>query len=169
LRNVFFLSDHHFGHAHIIDYEARPFANVGEMTEAMIEKWNAVVGKKDQVFHLGDFSFLNMDKTKAVVSRLNGEKTLILGNHDRGRSKSWWREAGFQEVSEYPIVYGGFYFLSHEPMYMNKQMPYVNLHGHIHGQRYEGNQYVNLCVEHWDYTPVAFETIRELVVPSEEQ
>lgn len=167
--HVYMISDHHFGHKNIIDFESRPFGDVREMTESMIDKWNAVVGKEDSVFHLGDFSFLNMEKTSAIIARLNGHKTLIMGNHDRGRSKRWWLEAGFDEVSEHPIVYGGFFFLSHEPMYMNKHMPYVNIHGHIHGQKYEGNQYVNVSVEHWDYTPVLFEDIKKLVVPSEEQ
>lgn len=169
MANVFMTSDHHFGHKHIIDFESRPFADSEEMTRIMMEKWNAVVGKGDRVFHLGDFSFLNRVKTKEIVAGLNGYKVLILGNHDRGRSRSWWLDTGFDEVSEYPIVYGGFFFLSHEPMYMNKHMPYVNIHGHIHGQKYEGTQYVNVSVEHWDYTPVPFETIKAMVVPSEEQ
>lgn len=169
MAGVFMISDHHFGHKSIIDFESRPFADAEEMTETMIDKWNAAVGKDDKVFHLGDFSFLNREKTTAIVSRLNGYKTLILGNHDRGRSRAWWLETGFQEVSEYPIVYGGFFFLSHEPMYMNKHMPYVNIHGHIHGQKYEGSHYFNVSVEHWDYTPVAFEEIVRRVVPGEEQ
>lgn len=169
MSDVFFISDHHFGHSGIIDFESRPFGSADEMNETMIERWNAVVGKNDHVFHLGDVSFLNKERTREIVTRLNGYKTLIMGNHDRGRSRAWWLEAGFQEVSEYPLVYGGFYFLSHEPMYMNKHMPYVNLHGHIHGQKYEGKQYVNVCVEHWDYRPVPFDRIRELVVPGEEQ
>ncbi|TDG00273.1 metallophosphoesterase [Paenibacillus piri] len=167
--HVYVISDHHFGHANIIDFESRPFTDAEQMTEVMIEKWNAVVQKEDKVFHLGDFSFLNKEKTSAVVSRLNGYKTLIMGNHDRGRTRSWWLSAGFDEVSEHPIVYGGFFFMSHEPMYMNKHMPYVNLHGHIHSQKYEGGQYVNVCVEHWEYTPVSFDTIKAMVVPSEEQ
>ncbi|CAI6083538.1 phosphoesterase [Cohnella sp. JJ-181] len=169
MANTFFISDHHFGHRHIIDFESRPFASAEEMDEAMIERWNAVVGRDDSVFHLGDFSFLNMEKTRGIVSRLNGRKTLILGNHDRGRSRSWWLEAGFEEVSVYPIIYKDFFFLSHEPMYMNKHMPYVNVHGHIHGQKYEGKNYFNVCVEHWDYTPLTFEQIRDAVVASEEQ
>jgi calcineurin-like phosphoesterase family protein len=165
---VFMTSDHHFGHGPIIDYESRPFESAEHMTETMIERWNAVVGKADRVFHLGDFSFLGKSKTADIVSRLHGYKTLILGNHDRSRSRRWWLDAGFDEVSEFPIVYGGFFFLSHEPMYMNKHMPYVNIHGHIHGQRYDSPQYVNVSVELWDYTPVAFETIRDAVVPGEE-
>ncbi|WP_248924717.1 metallophosphoesterase [Paenibacillus hamazuiensis] len=169
MSNVFVISDHHFGHRQIIDFESRPFADAEEMTEVMMQKWNAAVGPQDKVFHLGDFSFLNLAKTKEIVAGLNGRKTLILGNHDRGRPRSWWLEAGFDEVSEYPIVYNGFFFLSHEPMYMNKHMPYVNIHGHIHGQQYESRQYVNVSVELWDYTPVSFEAIREAVVPNEEQ
>ncbi|MFD2328599.1 phosphoesterase [Cohnella sp. GCM10020058] len=169
MAKTFFISDHHFGHRNIIDFESRPFADAEEMTEVMIERWNAVVDKEDEVFHLGDFSFLNMERTRGIVSRLNGRKTLILGNHDRGRSRSWWLEAGFEQVSEYPIIYKDFFFLSHEPMYMNKHMPYVNVHGHIHGQKYEGKNYFNVCVEHWDYTPLTFEQIRDAVVASEEQ
>lgn len=166
---VFMISDHHFGHKNIIDFESRPFADVDEMTGVMIDRWNSVVGKEDKVFHLGDFSFLNREKTREIASQLNGSKFLILGNHDRGRTRKWWMDVGFEEVSEYPIVYGGFYFLSHEPMYMNKTMPYVNIHGHIHGQKYEGAQYFNVSVEHWDYTPIDFEEIQRLTVPSEEQ
>ncbi|WP_042199148.1 metallophosphoesterase [Paenibacillus camerounensis] len=166
--DVFFTSDHHFGHKLIIDFESRPFANVQEMDEAMIENWNASVAAGDTVFHLGDFSFLGLEATRDIVSRLNGYKILILGNHDRGRGRSWWLEAGFDEVSEYPLVYKDFFFLSHEPMYMNRHMPYVNVHGHIHGQKYEGKNHFNICVEHTGYRPLSFESIRDTVVVSEE-
>ncbi|GKS13325.1 metallophosphatase [Paenibacillus chitinolyticus] len=165
----FFISDHHFGHKLIIDFESRPFADADEMTEVMIQKWNAAVGSEDKVFHLGDFSFLNQERTQEIVRKLNGYKFLVLGNHDRGRSRSWWLDAGFDEVSEYPVLYKDFFLLSHEPVYMNKHMPYVNVHGHIHGQKYEGKNYFNVCVEHWDYTPLTFEQIRDAVVVSEEQ
>ncbi|WP_036744962.1 metallophosphoesterase [Paenibacillus sp. HGF7] len=163
------MSDHHFGHKLIIDFESRPFADADEMTDVMIQKWNAVVGSEDKVFHLGDFSFLNQERTQEIVGKLNGYKFLVLGNHDRGRSRSWWLDAGFDEVSEYPVLYKDFFLLSHEPVYMNKHMPYVNVHGHIHGQKYEGKNYFNVCVEHWDYTPLTFEQIRDAVVVSEEQ
>ncbi|MFB7813720.1 metallophosphoesterase [Paenibacillus chitinolyticus] len=165
----FFISDHHFGHKLIIDFESRPFTDADEMTDVMIQKWNAAVGSEDKVFHLGDFSFLNQERTQEIVRKLNGYKFLVLGNHDRGRSRSWWLDAGFDEVSEYPVLYKDFFLLSHEPIYMNKHMPYVNVHGHIHGQKYEGKNYFNVCVEHWDYTPLTFEQIRDAVVVSEEQ
>jgi calcineurin-like phosphoesterase family protein len=168
MSNVYFTSDHHFGHELIIDFESRPFINVQEMDKVMIETWNSVVEDGDTVFHLGDFSFLGLEATRKIVSSLNGRKILILGNHDRGRGRSWWLEAGFDEVSEYPLIYKEFFMLSHEPMYMNKHMPYVNVHGHIHGQKYEGKNHFNICVEHWGYKPLSFAQIRNAVVGSEE-
>ncbi|UQZ37314.1 phosphoesterase [Paenibacillus sp. PK3_47] len=168
MSNVFFTSDHHFGHKQIIDFESRPFKSAEEMDRAMIESWNSVVGTQDTVFHLGDFSFLNLEATRGIVNALNGYKILILGNHDRGRGRSWWLEAGFDEVNEYPLIYKDFFFLSHEPMYMNKHMPYVNVHGHIHGQKYEGKNHFNVCVEHWGYTPLSFGQIKNAVMVSEE-
>lgn len=169
MSKVFFVSDHHFGHSGIMDFESRPFETVDDMNKVMIDRWNAVVRPEDKVFHLGDFSFLNKEKTAGIVSQLRGYKHLILGNHDRGRSRNWWLDVGFDEVSEHPIIYKDFFFLTHEPMYMNKHMPYVNVHGHIHSQKYEGKNYFNVSVEHWNYTPITFEQIRDTVVASEEQ
>lgn len=163
MQRIFFTSDQHFGHKQIIDFEDRPFENVQNMNDSMIMRWNGVVKNDDMVYHVGDFSFMNKEETTNIFKRLNGRKRLILGNHDRARSKSWWKDVGFEEVYEFPIIYKEFYIVSHEPIYLNKHMPYVNLHGHIHGQLYEGMQHINLCVEHWDYTPILFSDIEELV------
>lgn len=84
--NIFFTSDTHFGHRNIIRFCNRPFNSVEEMDETIISNWNAVVNKKDTVYHLGDFCTW---KTKDYLSlfnhyrkRLNGKIFLIEGNHD---------------------------------------------------------------------------------------
>ena len=78
---MFFTSDTHFGHANIIKYCNRPFKNVHEMNEALIEAWNKKVPKNAEVKHLGDFSFKGGDPAKYFY-RLNGKIEFILGNHD---------------------------------------------------------------------------------------
>ncbi len=75
----------HFGHANIIGLAKRPFSDLAEMEEALVENWNRAVNKRDTVYHLGDFAF----KGKALAeyeARLNGTLIRIQGNHD---PKTW--------------------------------------------------------------------------------
>jgi calcineurin-like phosphoesterase family protein len=81
--NIWFTSDHHFGHANIIHFSNRPYENVGEMNEGLIARWNEVVGEKDTVYHLGDLFFISKNEAEAVRSRLNGRICLVRGNHDK--------------------------------------------------------------------------------------
>lgn len=78
--HTFFTSDTHFGHANIIRFCNRPFRNVEEMNEALIENWNLVVSEDDTVFHLGDFAFGGSNVWKSIIPRLNGHINLIIGN-----------------------------------------------------------------------------------------
>ena len=73
----FYTSDTHFNHRAIIDHAKRPFANMEEMNEAMIENWNRVVAPHDDVYHLGDFAF---GGAEAILTRLKGNIHLIRGN-----------------------------------------------------------------------------------------
>jgi len=168
MEKTFMISDMHLGHKNIMYYEDRPFTSVEEMDKAIIENWNKIVGKKDKVFILGDVSFYNKEKTAQIIKKLNGYKTLILGNHDEDHSVTWWREVGFEEVSRYPIIFEKFYILSHEPLYMSKNMPYANIHGHIHHLKYEDKQFFNVSVECIDYTPISFEQIKAIITKSTE-
>lgn len=81
--NTFFVSDTHFGHSNIIRYSSRPFNDVNEMNEGLIENWNRTVKPDDVVYHLGDFAFMPLDPFKKVLNRLNGKIWVVLGNHDR--------------------------------------------------------------------------------------
>ena len=161
---IFMISDPHFHHENIIKYENRPFDNAEQMTKTIIKNWNKVVKRDDEVFCLGDICFKNKEVTTEIVQQLNGIKTLILGNHDRSKSKKWWQEVGFQEVSKYLIIVGDFYILSHEPIYLTEAMLYANIHGHIHHLKYESKQYFNVSVECIDYTPMNFEDIKKEII-----
>lgn len=164
MSKVYLISDMHFGHPNIMKYENRPFASVDEMDKTIINNWNKTVKKEDKVFILGDVSFYNKEKTKEIISQLNGYKTLIIGNHDKARSLTWWKDTGIEEISQYPILYNEFYIFSHEPVYLNENMPYANIHGHIHHLKYDSRQFFNVSVECIDYTPIDFERVKEFIL-----
>lgn len=163
----FFAADTHFGGESIIRYENRPFATVEEMDRALIERWNAEVKPEDTVYVLGDFSmYMNDDRDRELLQALNGKKILVMGNHDRHRSPEQWRQLGFEECSLWPIVYRDFFLLSHEPMYVNTNMPYVNVYGHVHSNpsyRDVSSRSVCVSVERIAYQPISFDNMIALI------
>ncbi|MBO4982300.1 MAG: metallophosphoesterase [Lachnospiraceae bacterium] len=168
----FFVADLHFGGETIIRYEKRPFASAEEMDRALTERWNAVVGPEDTVYVLGDFSMYQDDaKDRELLEALHGRKILIMGNHDLHRTPEKWRKLGFAECSPWPIVYREFYLLSHEPMYINSNMPYANVYGHVHNNpsyRDASPQSVCVSVERIGYQPILFEDIKEKIIRTQE-
>ena len=84
---IFFTSDTHWSHTNILEFCNRPFSDVREMNEKLIENWNATVSKDDEIYHLGDFSFDGPSETFKIIKRLNGKKTFLIGNHDRSLIK----------------------------------------------------------------------------------
>lgn len=162
MRN-FFIADTHFGDGNILRYENRPFSTVDEMDRELIRRWNDAVGPEDRVFHLGDFSSLGEEEDRELLRQLHGEKVLVLGNHDRHRTPEQWRQLGFAEAAPWPLVWEGFYLLSHEPLYVNQNMPYANVFGHVHGNpayRDVSPHSVCVSVERTGYAPLSFEELQ---------
>lgn len=165
--NLFFIADPHFNHSSIIKYESRPFQTVEEMDEILIKNWNDVVHKKEKIFILGDFAWGNKDQVKAYIKRLNGIKSLLLGNHDRNHSITWWSDMGFWEITQYPIIFEEWFILSHEPVQLNKShiAPYYNIYGHMHGREDYAWDRRGLCVsvERINYKPIELGEIKKLI------
>lgn len=78
----FVTSDHHFGHARIIELAERPFTSLGVMHGELIAAWNRMVGPEDVVLHLGDLALGNREESIGLTAALNGRKLLVPGNHD---------------------------------------------------------------------------------------
>ena len=78
---IFFTSDTHFGHVFMAEF--RGFDSVNEHDEAIIANINKVVRPEDTLFILGDVAMGGWVQNAARVSRLNGTKHIVIGNHDR--------------------------------------------------------------------------------------
>jgi calcineurin-like phosphoesterase family protein len=171
VKKIFFTADTHFGHGEIINFENRPFKNVEEMDEILIQNWNNTVSENDKIFILGDFAFGKKEEIQKYIQALNGYKILVMGNHDRVYPLSWWQNTGIEEVIQYPVIYKEWFILSHEPLYINKNMPYANIFGHVHGNPlYTDVSRQSFCVsaERINYTPLEFHKITEKMKATED-
>lgn len=163
MAKTFFIADTHFDQPQFLAYENRPFEDVEAMNEALISRWNAAVSAADSVYVLGDFG--GEGREKDILARLSGTKYLVKGNHD-ARPNDDYRAAGFAEVYDLPVVYGGFWLLSHEPLYVSTNMPYANLFGHVHASplyRDFSPHHFCVCAERIGYTPISLEEILEKI------
>jgi calcineurin-like phosphoesterase family protein len=81
---IWFTSDTHWAHKNIKKFcpNTRLGDTIEEHDERLIYEWNASVRPHDRVYHHGDFCFGSAAYAEHVISRLNGQKFLIYGNHD---------------------------------------------------------------------------------------
>lgn len=160
---VYVISDTHLGHKNIIRYEAekRPFATIEEHDEAIVQNWNAVVRKQDTVIHLGDVLF-GADSFK-YLTRLNGIKRLVLGNHDHYPINRY--------LEHFVKVYGAMEYknciLTHIPVHTSQlegRWRY-NIHGHCHSDvvldhdGFESIWHRCVSVEHTGLKPVLLSSL----------
>lgn len=154
----FIISDTHFGHKNIIGYCNRPFRSIDEMNKAIIKRWNESVSNEDIIIHLGDFFLGSKEECKLIAKQLHGRKILIKGNHDNWSDEFYRTECGFEYVSKFPIVYDGFYLLSHAPLQLSETTPYYNYYGHVHNDEKYQDTATSKCVsvERIGYRPLLF-------------
>lgn len=175
--HTFFTSDTHFGHANIIRFCNRPFQNVEEMNEVLIENWNKVVSKDDTVFHLGDFAFGGSSVWNSIIPRLNGHINLIIGNHDRKNLRQGYMSYFDMVVPQLQIeIEDTSIYLNHYPFlcYGGSYRGVWQLFGHVHsGPGADGldisrlrvllpTQY-DVGVDNNNFTPISYREVKNKI------
>ena len=181
-------SDHHFGHANIIGYCARPFSDVDAMNQAMVDRWNDVVADDDEVWILGDLVMGQLTvNLSAHVWRLKGRKFLVPGNHDtcwRHRKKGPTQVTAYYDLGGIarivndpkPVVLAGQQVqINHFPYLLDTRydLKFMEhrpkddggwlLHGHIHEKWRQNGRQINVGVDAWDFAPVSDDTLCEII------
>ena len=176
---TYYISDLHFGHANILSFDNRPFRDIRQHDAALISNWNRVVNPDDTVWVLGDISWYPAGPTTEIFKNLNGEKRLIMGNHDKKLVNDPGLRSQFAEIAEYKEIVDGntCVVLCHYPIpcFKNHYYNWVHLYGHVHNSfewnmmrrvRYEMEElYTKPCrmynvgcmIEGIDYTPRTLE------------
>ena len=157
---TFFTSDTHFGDRRALRFDRRPFASLAEHDEALVARWNEIVGPHDEVWHRGDFALgPPPERIRELFAALNGRKHLIVGNNDEPATL----EAGWASVAHYaefsaegrPLV------LCHYPFrtWNGIRSGAVNLHGHSHGRLRPITRQYDVGVDVGDFRPVPLAAI----------
>jgi calcineurin-like phosphoesterase family protein len=155
--NRFVISDHHLGHENSLKLANRPFSTLEEQLEVMVERHNAVIKPQDKVYFLGDVAV--KPQGLRLLSRFNGIKILIKGNHDRMTLKEY--------AKHFTDIRGCYHYnksiLTHIPVHpLQLEFRFkLNIHGHSHNFILDDKRYVNVCVEPLDYTPVNLDELIE--------
>jgi calcineurin-like phosphoesterase family protein len=164
-REIWVISDTHFGHENIIKYCNRPYKDSKEMDESILDNWNSVVKDGDIVYHLGDVYF-NLEKPSSFLNKLKGRKRLVLGNHDNGKDQNLLNV--FQKIMVWKMFPEFGLLLTHVPVHEStldrglteNLRKLTNVHGHIHNKEPPSPFHVNVSVEMVDYTPINIEELR---------
>ncbi|ARO54135.1 metallophosphoesterase [Methylorubrum zatmanii] len=167
---TFFTADTHFFHAGVLRMSDRPFADIAEHNELLVQSWNSVVGPRDEVWHLGDFGMGGTpEQYAALFKRLRGRKYLVRGNHDRTKTtRLGWHEQ-HELVSR--RIEGQRVILCHYPMraWVGAWRGSIQLFGHTHGMLPDTSQSCDVGVDRWSYRPVTLGEIRERLAATPDQ
>lgn len=171
-----FASDHHLFHNKVIEYENRPFENVKEMNEAIIQLHNERVNPKDNVIFGGDLTFGKPEESEEIIKKMYGRKHWVLGNHD----KNWKKLAHLFEwvKNDYELKFQKkFIVIHHYPklVWNKKHHGAIHLHGHCHGNLqvklkkgneifdYYDQKVMDISLDSINFKPVSFQEVEKIM------
>jgi calcineurin-like phosphoesterase family protein len=180
MNKIFFTSDTHFSHEFIA--KKRGFSSIEEHDNFLIEQWNSVVDNGDCIYILGDFIWNKADE-EHILKQLNGQKYVILGNHDKiGKHNEqiynkyliWYRTQHLLKIKNGENIPSTKIFLYHYPIEVWDSQHYSSYHfyGHVHGDcqhlkmRTDIPRRYDVGVDTNEYKPITFE---EIVMKLKEQ
>lgn len=167
-RTIWFTSDTHFGHKNIIKFCDRPYSDVNEMDEQLINNINDCVGENDILYHMGDFAWKSPSHYRARIKCK--EIHLVLGNHDK-YSQCKGIFSTIEKYNEIKIADTRL-CLFHFPIASWNRQRHGNFHlcGHSHGDfppsRIEGKDFgliLDCGVDVHDYKPICFDEVCEIM------
>jgi calcineurin-like phosphoesterase family protein len=171
----YLISDHHFGHANIIEYCDRPFSSPGQMDSEMLDRFHEVVEPADTIVHLGDVA-MDMRDGEETIERFEqlGADLLVRGNHDVGLAPD---EAPFPVVEACILSTAEReFYCTHRPENIPSQWDGWAIHGHTHNNETDQHPFfrsdakrVNASAELLNYRPVTLSQIEGLIEQTSSQ
>ena len=169
IREIWMISDEHYGHKNVIRFDNRPFSSVHEMNKALIDNHNSVVTNEDLVIHVGDFTLeRKYDQVYSkYISRLNGKRHIFIkGSHDHWMKKSnqrYYQRMEFSIDKKHLVA-------DHYPLVIWPRSHYSSytIHGHTHLWSPGKGKIYNVSVSLNDYYPISWTRLVEIMDTKED-
>jgi len=167
---IYFTADTHFYNKEHLQIGHRCFKNWQEKQEYIISQWNDAVSPIDEIYLLGDISDGAGEETNQILSRLNGIKYLVIGNHDFYLNDPVFDQSLYAWARQYHelLTMNQKFVLFHFPIeawsgYRNDRF---HLHGHLHRSEpiYEPIRRYEVGIDAHDGRPVSIEAIWEQLI-----
>jgi calcineurin-like phosphoesterase family protein len=132
------------------------------MVDTLVNNHNKLVAPEDEVIMAGDVCYQKTPEWLPNVSRFNGRKILIRGNHDRGITDEQFEPYFTRIIPDgcglVKEICGIPCYITHYPS--EGRADAFNLVGHIHSAwKYQLNM-LNIGVDVHQYKPVCLDSIR---------
>jgi len=165
--STWFTADFHLGHANIIRFCSRPFATVGEMDQAILERLNNSVKVHDTLYFLGDFCMGAQARVAAYRRRISCTKIFVVpGNHDKHVRKLREGFSCLDNLAEVSI-HGQPIVLCHYALRVWNRSNHGSWHlyGHSHGRLPEAPNSLSMDVgvDAHDFRPWHYDEIADLM------
>ena len=136
---MFFTSDLHFEHKSILKFcpDTRPFQDLDEMRQHLIDEINATCQPEDTFYHLGDLYFgKSQEELREILSEVKCRMHFIRGNHDYSNYVKVMKEFGHVDDYLELKANGTKLVLCHYPLAFWNSAHYGSIHafGHMHGR-----------------------------------
>lgn len=148
----FYISDFHWGHQEMVNYDNCPFDTIEEQEEAIIRNWNKRVRQQDTGYILGDVSYKPRDETLDTLAQLNGNVIVLKGNHDR-----WIQPANDYcpdclTIKDEAFGQETYVFLCHYPcaVWDREHDGGVHIYGHVHSRMNNDGTMRHAVLDHYD-------------------
>lgn len=150
---TFVTSDWHLYHKRIVESCDRP----NGFEHIIIENHRRVLRPQDTLINLGDVIFYRHYALKSILDSIPGTKILLRGNHDY-KTFGWYMRNGFHYAADL-IVVGGVAF-SHKPLRVLPDGCTLNIHGHLHRDKYDKEDWHRLIAMEDSYMPVLLDHLK---------
>jgi len=166
-----FTSDLHLDHKNIIRYSDRPFSDVVDMNNTIIDNINSCVSESDNLYIIGDFAFANKQRTNELLDMIKCEnKFFISGNHDKFLDDRGNTKLNFKWIKPYHemTILHYVFILFHYPIAVWNVKHYgsIHLYGHVHNKSFDAGlpdgymrNAFNVNCEMHNYFPISMDKI----------